>query len=68
MTDEMIHFCFLKADKNEEGLRPVISRNIEDLGITHQQAMDVCIELEGKETIAAWLTGPTKIFEDDDEG
>ena len=57
MTNEMIHFCFLKADKNEEGLRPVISRNIKDLGITHQQAMDVCTELNGKETIAAWITG-----------
>jgi len=34
MSDCMIHFCFLKADKNEEGLRPVISKPIDDLGIT----------------------------------
>jgi len=34
MSDCMIHFCFLKAEKNEEGLRPVISKPIDDLGIT----------------------------------
>lgn len=53
----MIHFCFLKAEKNKEGFRPTISMDIDDLGITFQQAMDVCMELNGKETIAAWMTG-----------
>ena len=36
MSKEMIHFCCLKAAKNDKGLRPVISKSIEELGITHE--------------------------------
>lgn len=52
----MIHFCFLKGAKDAEGLRPVISKSIDEIDITPEQAMDVCKELNGHETIAAWLT------------
>lgn len=61
----MIHFCCLNAAKDESsGLRPVISRNIEELGITHEQALEICLELNGHETICAWLTGATIDGED----
>lgn len=52
----MIHFCFLKGARDAEGLRPIISKSIDELDITPEQAMDVCKELNGHETIAAWLT------------
>ena len=65
--DIMIHFCCLKAARNKEGLRPVISKNIEDLGITHEQASEICLELNNHETIAAWLT-VAKVIEEDKEG
>lgn len=53
----MIHFCFLEAERNEEGLRPIISKSINELGITFEQAVKVCEELNDHETIAAWMTG-----------
>lgn len=53
----MIHFCFLEAERNDKGLRPVISKSIDELGITFEQAMKVCEELNNHETIAAWMTG-----------
>ena len=65
MSKEMIHFCCLKAAKNEEGLRPVISKSIEELGITHEQAMEICLELNKYETIRAWLTSGSIIKEDE---
>jgi hypothetical protein len=64
MSKEMIHFCCLKAAKNEKGLRPVISKSIEELGITHEQAMEICLELTEHKTICAWLTGGSIIKED----
>jgi hypothetical protein len=36
MESPMIHIVFLKANKNEEGLRPIISYNIEDVGLTFE--------------------------------
>lgn len=52
----MIHFCFLEAEPNDEGFRPVISKSIDELGITFEQAMKVCEELNNHKTIAAWMT------------
>ena len=56
---EMIHFCFLKGPKDEEGLRPMISKSLEELNLTIEQALEVCMELNNHETIAAWITGGT---------
>ena len=52
-----IHFCFLEAERNDEGFRPVISKSIDELGITFEQGMKVCEELNDHKTIAAWMTG-----------
>ena len=60
MESPMIHIVFLKANKNEEGLRPIISYNIEDVGLTFEQALEVCLELNNHQTIAAWLTSGVK--------
>lgn len=56
-TDCHINFCFLKAEKNSDGLRPVLSADIESLGITYEQAKEVCDDLYNKhDSIAAWVT------------
>lgn len=60
----MIHFCFLKAERNDEGLRPIISKSIDELGITFEQAMEVCKELNNHNTIAAWMTSGSTNLED----
>ena len=60
----MIHFCFLEAERNEEGFRPIISKSIDELGITFEQAMKVCEELNGHKTIAAWMTSGSTNLED----
>jgi hypothetical protein len=31
-----IHFCFLEAERNDKGFRPVISKSINELGITFE--------------------------------
>ena len=59
-----IHFCFLKAERNDEGLRPIISKSIDELGITFEQAMEVCKELNNHNTIAAWMTSGSTNLED----
>lgn len=56
----IIYFCFLEAESNDEGLRPIISKSIDELGITFEQAMKVCEELNNHKTIAAWMTSYTK--------
>lgn len=56
-TNCHINFCFLKAEKNEDGLRPVLPIDIEDLGITFEQAKEVCNDLYNKcDSLAAWLS------------
>lgn len=60
----MIHFCFLEAERNDEGLRPIISKSIDELGITFEQAMGVCKELNGHKTIVAWMTSGSTNLED----
>lgn len=62
--DAMIHFCFLEAERNEKGLRPIISKSIDELGITFEQAMKVCEELNNHKTIAAWITSGSTNLED----
>lgn len=57
-----IHFCPLKAEKinnsfDGKKIRPVISKNITELGLTAEQALEICNELNDHKTIAAWLTG-----------
>ena len=56
LSGPMIHICFLEAEHDDEGLRPVISKSIDELGITFEQAIKVCEELNGHKTIAAWMT------------
>lgn len=57
-----MHFCPLKAEKindsfNGKKIRPVISKSITELGLTAEQALEICNELNNHKTIAAWLTG-----------
>lgn len=53
----VIHICFLEAKRNDKGFRPKIDKSIDELGITFEQAMKVCEELNDHKTIAAWMTG-----------
>ena len=53
----MIHFCFLKGPKDKEGIRPMMSKSLEELNLTVEQALEVCMELNNHKTIAAWITG-----------
>ena len=59
MKDIMLHFCCLEAEKIEDGHRPVISKTIEELGITNTQAEDIAREMHNAnlKTIACWITG-----------
>lgn len=54
---EMIHFCFLKGPRDKEDCRPMMSKSLEELNLTVEQALEVCMELNNHETIAAWITG-----------
>ena len=47
----------LKAAKTDKGLRPVISIPLEETGLTADQALELCVSLNGNEHIAAWLSG-----------
>lgn len=62
MSNMLIHFCFLEGPKRPaeyipEGIRPIISADVDKLGISPKQALAVCEELNNHKTIAAWLTG-----------
>lgn len=52
----MIHFCFLKGPRDKEDCRPMISKSLEELNLTVEQALEVCKELNNHETIAAWIS------------
>lgn len=61
MSNMLIHFCFLEGPKRPaeyipEGIRPMISADVDELGISPDQALAVCKELNNHKTIAAWLT------------
>ena len=58
MSDIMIHFCCLDGKKNKEGLREVISKDIDDLGLTYDQAHNIVEEMSNAklEHITSWLT------------
>ena len=65
MNNILIHFCFLEGPKRPteyipEGIRPMISADIDELGISPNQALAVCEELNNHKTIAAWLTSGAK--------
>ena len=62
----LIHFCFLEGPKRPteytpEGIRPSISVDVDELGISPNQALAVCEELNNHKTIAAWLTSVSRI-------
>lgn len=59
MSDIKIHFCCLDGKKNEKGLREVISKDIDDLGLTYDQAHDIVEEMSNAKLqhITSWLTG-----------
>ena len=58
----MLHICFLEAPKNDlsfdrKPMRKVYSYDLEQTGLTMEQAMKLCKELTNHKTIAAWITG-----------
>ena len=58
----MLHLCFLEAPKNDlsfngKQIRKVYSYDLEQTGLTLEQATKLCKELSNHETIAAWITG-----------
>lgn len=62
MNNIMLHICFLEAPKNDlsfdqKPIRKVYSYDLEQTGLTEDQAVKLCNELTNHETIAAWLTG-----------
>lgn len=71
--DTQIHFCFLQGPKKpseyQKGVevRPVLTESIKALGITREQALAVCEELNNHTTIAAWLTGAWEVKKDVEE-
>lgn len=58
MSDIKIHFCCLDGKKNKDGLREVISKDIDDLGLTYDQAHSIVEEMHNAnlEHITSWLT------------
>lgn len=62
----MLHICFLEAPKTETSFegKPInrrISFDLEEIGLTFDQAMELCKELVDHKTIAAWMTGGSKV-------
>lgn len=60
-NDAQIHIVFLngpyrKEDGYAELVRPMLHANLDDLGLTFEQAQEVCRELSGNSTINAFLT------------
>lgn len=61
MNNIMLHLCFLEAPKNDRSfenkpMRKVYSYDLEQTGLTLEQATKLCKELTNHETIAAWTT------------
>ena len=62
MNNIMLHLCFLEAPESERSFtgRPIRKRysyDLEQTGLTLEQANKLCKELANHETIAAWITG-----------
>lgn len=62
MNNIILHICFLEAPKNDSSfedkpIRKVYSYDLQQTGLTLEQATKLCKELANHETIAAWITG-----------
>ena len=75
MDNIMLHFCFLEAPETETSsftgkpIRKRFSFSLEETGLTFEQAKQLCLELSGHKTIAAWMTGGSikKVNEEESE-
>ena len=57
LSDPMIHICFLEAEKDDNNLRKGrMSATLDEMGLTFEQAENICKELNNHKTIAAWMT------------
>lgn len=58
LSGPMIHICFLEAEKDDNNLRKGrMSATLDEMGLTFEQAENICKELNNHKTIAAWMTG-----------
>lgn len=58
-SEVKLHFCILNSGA-KEGERPTLYVDIEDLGITKEQALEIANEVSEKcETVASWITYPS---------
>lgn len=56
MTDRRINILFNNAKKDEDGMRPVVSTNLEEFGIDREEALRVIEQLDKIDGITVWLS------------